>query len=362
MQRKYNFGAGPATLPQAVMEQVQNELLDWQGKGISVMELGHRTSEFNELILTPALNELKALMSIPDNYKILFITSGASAQFSMVPLNLLQNKTQADYLYTGIWSHKAMAEAKRYCQVNIALNAEANGFTAIPPSSEMTFSADAAYVHYTPNETINGSEFHWIPETNKVPLVADMSSNILSRSVDVSRYGIIYAGAQKNIGPAGLTIAIVRDDLIGKALPVTPTLYNYKTYADNNSLYNTPATFSIYMAGLVFKWLRSQGGVAAMAEINQRKANKLYQLIDASAGFYSNNIDKSCRSRMNVVFKLPNDNLQQLFLKESAAAGLLYLKGHKAVGGIRASIYNAMTEKGVDALVEFMKDFMKGNG
>lgn len=362
MQRKYNFGAGPATLPQAVLEQAQNELLDWQGTGISVMELGHRTTDFADKVLHPAINNLRELMNIPDNYKILFITGGASTQFSMVPLNLLNDKTQADYLYTGIWSQKAIVEGKRYCDVNIALSAETNGFTSIPSPAQLQLNARAAYIHYTPNETINGLEFHWVPDTGNVPLVADMSSNILSRPIDVSRYGVIYAGAQKNIGPAGLTIAIVRDDLIGHAISYTPTLFNYKTYADNTSLYNTPATFAIYMAGLVFAWLRTQGGLSAIAEINQRKANKLYQLIDNSNGFYRNQVDKNCRSRMNVVFNLPDDNLQQLFLKESAAMGLLYLKGHKSVGGIRASIYNAMPEKGVDALVEFMKEFMKING
>lgn len=360
--RKYNFGAGPATLPQAVLEQVQNELLDWQNTGISVMELGHRTTDFLDKVLNPAINNLRELMNIPNNYKIFFITGGASTQFSMTPLNLLNEKKQADYLYTGIWSQKAIAEAKRYCDVNIALNAEPNGFTNIPSPAQLQLNSNAAYVHYTPNETINGLEFHWVPDTGPVPLVADMSSNILSRQVDITRYGVIYAGAQKNIGPAGLTIAIVREDLIGRALPFTPTLFNYKTYADNNSLYNTPATFGIYMAGLVFEWLLKQGGLNVIAEINQRKANKLYQCIDNSKGFYRNEIDKNCRSRMNVIFNLPDDNLQQLFLKDSAAAGLLYLKGHKAVGGIRASIYNAMSEKGVDALVEFMNEFMKKNG
>lgn len=362
MQRKYNFGAGPATLPQEVLEQVQQELLDWQGTGVSVMELGHRTTDFSERVLFPAINELKELMAIPDNYKIVFITGGASSQFSMVPLNLLNNKTEADYLYTGIWSQKAIAEAKRYCHVHLALNAENNGFTDIPSPAQLKLNPQSAYVHYTPNETINGMEFHWVPDTDTVPLVADMSSNILSRPIDVKRYGVIYAGAQKNIGPAGLTVAIIREDLVGNAMPSTPTLYNYKTYVEHNSLYNTPATFAIYIAGLVFNWLRKQGGLKAIAEINQRKANKLYQLIDDSAGFYKNTINKNCRSRMNIIFNLPDENLQQLFLKETAATGLLYLKGHKAVGGIRASIYNAMPDKGVDALVEFMKEFMKRNG
>ena len=360
--RKYNFGAGPATLPQAVLEQVQNELLNWQGTGVSVMELGHRTTDFLDKVLNPAFDNLRKLMNVPENYKILFITGGASSQFSMVPLNLLNGKKQADYLYTGIWSQKAIAEASRYCEVNIALNAETNNFTNIPSPAQLQLKADAAYVHYTPNETVNGMEFHWIPDTGNVPLVADMSSNILSCPIDVTRFGAIYAGAQKNIGPAGLTIAIVREDLIGHAMTHTPTLYDYKTYADNDSLYNTPATFSIYMAGLVFKWLLEQGGLNVIAEINQRKADKLYRCIDSSNGFYRNKIDKNCRSRMNVVFNLPDDNLHQLFLKNSAAVGLLYLKGHKAVGGIRASIYNAMPEKGVDALIEFMNEFMEKNG
>lgn len=362
MQRKYNFGAGPGTLPQEVLEQVQNELLDWQGTGVSVMELGHRTTEFTERVLMPAINELKELMTIPDNYKIVYITGGASTQFAMTPLNLLNNKTQADYFYTGIWSQKAIAEAKRYCQVNIALNAESNGFTEIPSPAQLNLSPQSAYVHYTPNETINGLEFHWVPDTDTIPLVADMSSNILSRPIDIKRYGVIYAGAQKNMGPSGITVAIIREDLIGNAMNSTPTLYNYKTYTENNSLYNTPATFAIYVTGLVFAWLRKQGGVKAIAEINQRKANKLYQVIDASNGFYINQINQNCRSRMNVVFNLPNENLVKLFLKETAETGLLYLKGHKAVGGIRASLYNAMPENGVDTLVDFMSDFMKRNG
>lgn len=362
MHRVYNFSAGPAMLPQEILEQARDELLDWRGTGMSVMEISHRGNDFINHVLKPAEDNLRTLMQVPPNYKVLFISAGASSQFSMAPLNLLGNKTTADYINTGIWSQKAIAEARRYCTVNIAASSETNGFTAIPSPDQWQLNPNAAYVHYTSNETIHGIEFNWIPEVGEIPLVSDMSSNILSQPLDVSRYGIIYAGAQKNIGPSGFTIAIVREDLLGIALPVTPTLYNYKTYADNDSLYNTPATYSVYLAGLVFEWLKRQGGLSEMAERNQRKATKLYNVIDKNKGFYRNTVDKNCRSRMNVVFHLPSDELTQLFLKETAAAGMTCLKGHKTLGGIRASIYNPMPEAGVTKLAEFMQDFVQRNG
>lgn len=362
MKRPYNFSSGPAMLPQAVMEQARNEFMDWRGSGMSVMEISHRSQDFVNYVLKSAEKNLRDLMKIPANYKILFITGGASTQFAMVPLNLLGNKKSADYFNTGIWSQKAIAEGRRYCHVNIVTNSESNGFTSISDPYQWKFNSDAAYVHYTPNETINGVEFPIIPETGNVPLVADMSSAILSQPVDVSRYGVIYAGAQKNIGPAGLAIVIVRDDLIDYAESFTPTLYNYNTYAAHDSLYNTPNTFAIYMADLVFTWLKQQGGLKTMGQINQRKARKLYDIIDASNGFYLNDIERSVRSRMNVVFYLPNDELHHLFLQQSTAVGLANLRGHKTVGGIRASIYNAMPEEGVDALVAFMQDFKEKMG
>lgn len=360
MTRKYNFCSGPATLPVEVLEQAREELLDWQGKGMSVMEMSHRSAEFVS-IAEEAERDFRDLLSVPDNYKVLFLQGGATAQFSMVPMNLLRGKGKADYIDTGIWSRKAIDEAKRYGTVNVAATAKPNNYTRIPVQSEWQLDPEAAYVHYTPNETIGGVEFQWVPETGDVPLVADMSSNILSRPLDVTKFGCIYAGAQKNIGPAGLTIVIVREDLLGEAMPSTPIGYNYKTAADNGSMYNTPPTYAWYLAGLVFKWLKRQGGVEAMAEVNRRKAEKLYQLIDAS-GFYNNPIDPSSRSWMNIPFTLKDESLNDKFLAEAEAAGLANLQGHRSVGGMRASIYNAMPEAGVDTLIEFMKQFEKQNG
>ena len=299
-------------------------------------------------------------MAIPDNYKVLFLQGGASSQFAMVPINLLGDKKQADYVLTGQWSKKAIAEAKRYCDVNIVSSTEESKFTTVQEQAAWNVNSDAAYLHFTPNETIVGVEFPFLPETN-VPLVADMSSTILSREIDVSKYAVIYAGAQKNIGPAGLTIVIVRDDLIGNAMSNMPAMMDYKTHADNDSMYNTPATFGWYLAGLVFQWIKDKGGVSAIAEINERKASKLYAAIDDS-GFYSNTVDVPCRSWMNVPFILANADLDAKFLEEAAKVNLMTLKGHRSVGGMRASIYNAMPEAGVDALIEFMKDFEKANG
>ncbi len=357
MGRVFNFSAGPAMLPQVVIERARDEMLDWQGSGMSVMEMSHRGKEFVS-IAEKAEADLRDLMGIPANYKVLFLQGGASSQFAMVPMNLLPGKGKADYTNTGSWSKKAIAEAKRYGEVNIA----AETSMTCPAQADLSLSADAAYVHYTPNETIQGIEFPYIPETGNVPLVADMSSTILSRPIDVSKFGIIYAGAQKNIGPAGLTVAIVRDDLIGEALDGTPSMFQYKTHADAGSMYNTPPTYAWYLAGLVFDWLKNDiGGLDKMAEINERKAKKLYDAVDGS-DFYANPVDPGCRSWMNVPFTLANADLNATFLEEAKKQGLTTLKGHRSVGGMRASIYNAMPEAGVDALVAFMADFEKRHG
>jgi len=361
MARVYNFSAGPAMLPQAVIERARDEMLDWNGSGMSVMEMSHRGKEFMS-IAQQAEADLRQLMGIPANYKVLFLQGGASSQFAMVPMNLLRGSGKADYINTGDWSKKAIAEAKRYCEVHLAADTSADNFTSCPAQGDLDLSADAAYVHYTPNETIRGVEFPYVPETGDVPLVADMSSTILSRPIDVSRYGVIYAGAQKNIGPAGLTVVIVREDLIGETVAGTPAMFSYKTHADNESMYNTPPTYSWYLAGLVFQWLKNDvGGLDKMAETNKRKADKLYAAIEGS-GFYRNPVDPSCRSWMNVPFTLANPDLDATFLSEAKAAGLVTLKGHRSVGGMRASIYNAMPEEGVDALVAFMADFEKRHG
>ncbi|CAK0765286.1 phosphoserine/phosphohydroxythreonine aminotransferase [Gammaproteobacteria bacterium] len=360
MPRIYNFSAGPAVLPEAVLAQVQAEMLEYRGSGMSVAEMSHRGKDFMA-IAGKAEMDLRVLLNIPASYKVLFLQGGASSQFAMVPLNLLGERGQADYINTGSWSKKAIAEAKKFGTVQIAASTEAGRFTTTPAPEDLTLSPDAAYVHYTPNETIEGVEFPYVPETGSVPLVADMSSTLLSRPIDVSRYGLIYAGAQKNIGPAGLTLVIVREDLIGHARPGTPTMFDYKIHADNDSMYNTPPTLAWYLAGLVFEWLQQQGGLVGMAEINQRKAAKLYAAIDHS-GFYKNPVEIRSRSWMNVPFTLPDPTLDELFLKEAKAVGLTTLKGHRSVGGMRASIYNAMPEAGVDALIAFMADFQSRRG
>lgn len=344
-------------LPESVLLQAREELLDWQGSGMSVMEMSHRGKEFVS-IAGQAESDLRSLLAIPEHYKVLFLQGGASAQFAMVPFNLLRGKSSADYINTGQWSKKAIAEARRFCSVNVAASSEEERFCTIPPENVWQLDQKAAYVHYTPNETIGGVEFHWIPETGDIPLVADMSSTLLSRPLDVNRYGLIYAGAQKNIGPAGLAIVIVREDLLGGVQSGAPTMYDYQTHADSGSMYNTPPTYSWYLAGLVFAWLKQQGGLAAMAAVNQRKAERLYTFIDTS-DFYHNPVDPDCRSWMNLPFTLADANLDGRFLKEAAQAGLVTLKGHRSVGGMRASIYNAMPEDGVAALVEFMNDFEK---
>jgi phosphoserine aminotransferase len=356
----YNFSAGPAVLPKAVLEQVQQELVDWHGSGMSVMEMSHRGKEFMG-IAAAAEADLRALMSIPSNYKVLFLQGGASSQFAMVPMNLLRGKSSADYLNTGEWSKKAIKEAKKFGNVNVVASSEDKNFSYAPQQSQWKRDANAAYVHYTPNETIGGVEIFWTPDTGSVPLVADMSSTILSRPLDVSKYGLIYAGAQKNIGPAGLTIVIVREDLIGQPLAGTPTMFDYKTHAENESMYNTPPTFAMYVAGLVFKWVAAQGGLAAMEKINRDKAGLLYGYLDAT-GFYNSPVANENRSLMNVPFTLKDAALDDAFLKGAKERGLLQLKGHRSVGGMRASIYNAMPREGVQTLVDYMKDFERANG
>ncbi|MBU1978844.1 MAG: 3-phosphoserine/phosphohydroxythreonine transaminase [Gammaproteobacteria bacterium] len=355
MERIYNFGAGPAALPEEVLEQARDEMLNWQGCGMSVMEMSHRGKDFMG-IATQVEADLRSLMGIPANYKVLFLQGGASSQFAMVPMNLLRGKKTVDIVNTGVWSQKAIDEAERYCTVNVAASSEDAKLSYAPTQDKWRLSQDAAYVHYTPNETIGGVEFHWIPEAGNVPLVADMSSNILSGPLDVSRFGLIYAGAQKNIGPAGLCIVIVREDLIGQTLPGTPTMFDYKIHADNDSMYNTPPTFSLYIAGLVFKWLKRLGGLAEMDKRNNAKAALLYDCLDSS-GFYHCPVAKDSRSRMNVPFTLKDAALDEEFLKQSKARGLAQLKGHRLLGGMRASIYNPMPLEGVQALVDFMREF-----
>ena len=358
----YNFSAGPAVLPREVLQQAQAELLDWHGSGMSVMEM-----EFTG-IHAQAEADLRELMGIPANYKVLFLQGGAHLQFSMIPLNLLRGKASADYVNTGEWSKKAIGEAKKFGGVNIVTSNADRNCTYVPAFDSWQRDLNAAYLHYTTNETIGGVEFNWIPEVGDVPLVADMSSNILSRPYDVSKFGLIYAGAQKNIGPAGLVLVIVRDDLLGQAVATTPTMLDYKTHADNGSMYNTPPTYGIYIAGLVFQWLKKNGGIAAMEKVNIAKAELLYAAIDASNGFYHCPVNKADRSRMNVPFTLQNTGtlkdaaLDGEFLKQADARGLLQLKGHRSVGGMRASIYNAMPLAGVQALVGFMAEFAGQHG
>jgi len=341
------------------LSQAKDELLDWRGRGLSVMEMSHRSEEMVS-IASEAEADLRELMGIGDDYAVLFLQGGASSQFSAVPLNLCEEGATVDYVNTGQWSKKAIKEAKRYANVNVVASSEANNFASIPAFDSWQLSDDAAYLHYTPNETIGGVEFFWTPEV-QAPLVADMSSTILSRPIDVNQFGVIYAGAQKNIGPAGLTIVIVRKDLLGKSRAITPTMLDYQTAADNDSMYNTPPTLAWYLSGLVFKWLKAQGGLEAMEAVNRRKAEKLYGYIDGS-GFYSNPVEVASRSLMNVPFVLADSGLDKAFLAGADDAGLLNLKGHRSVGGMRASIYNAVPEAAVDALIDYMKDFARENG
>jgi phosphoserine aminotransferase len=358
--RVFNFAAGPATLPLEVLQQAREELLDWQGSGMSVMEVSHRGKAFIACA-EEAEAELRRLMAVPANYKVLFLQGGGTAQFAAVPLNLAAPDSTVDYINTGSWSKKALGEARRFAKVNVAADEAASNYSTVPEQGALKLTPNAAYVHYTPNETIGGVEFPYIPATGTVPLVADMSSNILSRPVDVSKYGVIYASAQKNIGPAGLAVVIVRDDLLGRARPVTPSMLDYKEMAANGSMSNTPPTFGWYLAGLVFKWLAKNGGISWIAARNKAKAAKLYDTIESS-GFYRNPVAKNCRSWMNVPFTLAKPDLDKTFLAEAKAAGLTNLEGHRSVGGMRASIYNAMPPEGVDALISFMKEFERRHG
>jgi phosphoserine aminotransferase len=360
MTRVFNFSPGPATLPESVLRQAAEEMLDWHGSGMSVMEMSHRGKEFIG-IHAEAESLLRELMGIPASYKVLFMQGGAIGENAIVPMNLIGKTGSADYINTGEWSKKSLKEAKTYGKVNIAASGEASNFTAIPKQSQWKLDANASYVHICSNETIGGVEYHWTPETGAVPLVADMSSNILSRPIDVSKYGLIYAGAQKNMGPSGLTIVIVREDLMGHALPITPSAFNYKIQADADSMYNTPPTYAIYIAGLVLKHVKERGGMAAMEEHNRAKARVLYDYLDDSK-FFSNSVAPDDRSLMNVPFQLKDAALDEAFLKGAQAKGMIQLKGHRVVGGMRASIYNAMPIEGVRALVQYMKEFESQHG
>ncbi len=360
MTRVYNFSAGPAVLPEPVLHRAAEEMLDWHGSGMAVMEMSHRGKEFIA-IQAQAEADLRELLAIPRNYKVLFLQGGAAGQFAVVPMNLLRGKSKADYVNTGYWSKKAISEAKRYCKVSIAASSEDANFTYAPKQDNWKLDPEAAYVHFISNETIGGVEFHWIPDTGGVPLVADMSSHILSRPLDVGRYGLIYAGAQKNVGPAGLTIVIVREDLIGQALPFTPSVFDYKVQAEADSMHNTPPTFAVYVAGLVFQWLKQLGGLKQMEQINIAKARLVYDYLDQTE-FYHSPVVKQDRSRMNIPFRLRNDQLDEEFLKQAKSHGLTQLKGHRSVGGMRASLYNAMPMEGVKALVGFMGEFERKHG
>ena len=362
--RAFNFSPGPAALPLEVLEQARDDMLDWNHGGMSVMEVSHRGKAFME-VAAEAEADLRDLMSIPANYRVLFMQGGASAQFAIIPMNLTTAESTADYVNTGHWSNKAILEARRYCKVHVAGDGSGagDGGTDLraPSQRELRLSRDATYLHYTPNETISGVEFGYVPETGGTPLVADMSSSILSRPLDVSRFALIYAGAQKNIGPSGLVIVIVRDDLIGRARAATPLVFDYKAVADDHSMLNTPPTFAWYMSGLVFKWLKRQGGVKAMGERNRIKAQRLYAAIDESP-FYRSSVALDSRSWMNVTFTLADPKLDATFLEMAAAEGLKNLKGHRVLGGMRASLYNAMTLEGVDALIAFMREFERTHG
>ena len=358
--RIFNFGAGPATMPVEVLEKAKWELVNWHEAGMSVMEMSHRGKEFTK-IAAEAEADLRKLASIPTSYKVLFLQGGATMQFAGVPMNLLRGKKVIDVVNTGEWSKKVIAEGKKFAEVNVVASSEDRNFTYVPRPNSWKRSADAAYLHICSNETIGGVEYHFTPDTGETPLVADMSSHILSRPLDVTRYGLIYAGAQKNIGPAGLVVIIVREDLLGGAMKETPDVINYAIQAKNESMLNTPPTFSLYLAGLTFKWLLERGGLGGIEQVNIRKAGILYDYLD-SQDFYSNPVAKEDRSRMNVPFKLRDESLDAQFLAQAEARGLSQLKGHRSVGGMRASIYNAMPVEGVEALVAFMEEFRKKHG
>jgi phosphoserine aminotransferase len=358
--RVFNFSAGPAVLPEAVLRRAAEEMLDWHGSGMSVMEMSHRGKEFIG-IAAKAEADLRSLLSIPASYKVLFLQGGAIAENALVPMNLLAGKTAADYVNTGEWSKKSIKEAKKYCAVNIAASAEDRNFTYVPARETWKLDPAAAYVHVCTNETIGGVEYQWTPDTGAVPLVADMSSHILSRTIDVAKYGVIYGGAQKNAGPAGLTLVIVRDDLLDRALPITPSAFHWQEQAASDSMVNTPPTYAIYVAGMVFEWLLAQGGVAAIEAKNVAKAKLLYDCLDRSK-FYQTPVRKEDRSRMNVPFKLRDASLDEAFLQGAKEHGMVQLKGHRAVGGMRASIYNAMPIEGVQTLVSYLEEFERRHG
>lgn len=362
MRKMLNFSAGPAMLPEEVLLQAQAEMLDWNNTGASVMEIGHRGPEFKK-VAEESEADLRELMQIPNHYQILFLSGGATHQFAMIPMNLLRDNKKADYVDTGVWSKKAIAEAKNFGDVKVVaeLVHENNQFY-IPTQDKWTSRTDAAYLHYTPNETIEGIEFQWVPQTGKIPLIADMTSMILSRHIDVNQYGLIYAGAQKNLGQAGITIVIIREDLIKEPIPGTPTLYRYHAHAENKSFYNTPPTYAWYITGLVLKWMKKKGGISNFEAMNKRKAKKLYDVVDGYPEFYMTHVAPTCRSLMNVVFNLKTPELTEKFLLEATQKNFRYLKGHRLVGGVRASIYNAMPEEAVDGLVEFMQEFAEKNG
>ncbi len=358
--RVFNFSAGPAVLPELVLQRAAAEMLDWRGSGMSVMEMSHRSKEFIA-IAAKAEADLRSLLAVPSNYKVLFLQGGAIAENAVVPLNLLRGRSSADYVNTGEWSKKSIKEAQKYCTVNVAASAADKNFTYIPAQDGWKLDRDAAYVHICGNETIGGVEYQWTPATGDVPLVADMSSHILSRVIDVAKFGVIYAGAQKNMGIAGLTVVIVRDELLDRALPITPSVFHWKEQAAAESMLNTPATYAIYMAGLVFEWLQTQGGLAAVEARNIAKAQLLYEYLDQTT-FYTNPVRKEDRSRMNVPFRLRDEKNDEIFLKGAAERGMIQLKGHRAVGGMRASIYNAMPVEGVRALVAYMREFELRHG
>lgn len=360
MTRVFNFSAGPAALPTEVLEEARDQLLDYQGRGLSVMEMSHRSKEFIA-IAEQAESDLRELLAVPKDYHVLFMQGGATLQFAAVPLNLLGEKLSADYVHTGSWANKAIAEARRYCDVRVVASSEAENFSYVPALDSWEPSAEVAYLHVTGNETIGGVEFHAYPDTGSVPLVADLSSTLLSRPLDVSRFGVIYSGAQKNIGPAGITVVLVREDLAGNAAAATPSMLDYAVQAKSRSMHNTPPTYSWYIAGLVFKWLKAQGGLEVMAERNRAKSGRLYSAVDES-NFYRCPVRPADRSWMNVPFTLADPELDARFLEQAEAAGLLNLKGHRSVGGMRASLYNAVTEQAVDALIDFMRTFEADHG
>jgi len=360
VHRIYNFSAGPAVLPLPVLEEAQRDLIALPGVGMSVMEISHRSKPF-EAILASAQEDMRSLAGIPDNYKILFLQGGASLQFSMVPMNLLSSGTTADYIVTGDWGKKALKEAKKIGQTHVAASTEATNFKRIPAQSELTLTAGASYVHMTSNNTIHGTEWHHLPDVGDAPLVCDTSSDMFSRPMDIAKYGLVYSGAQKNLGPSGVTVVIVREDLLARSADSLPTMLNYKVHADNGSMYNTPPAFGIYILGLVLKWIKGLGGLAAVEAVNVRKANTLYAELDRSV-FWTPHADADSRSRMNITFRLPSEDLESRFAKDATAAGFDGLKGHRSVGGMRASIYNAFPEAGVTALVEFMREFERTNG